>query len=67
MKVYKMTVLVLDFENRNQESLEYELENNKYVPATVMETQVADIGEWHDEHPLNFTNTQKEEFKRLFP
>jgi len=66
MKAYKIELLVLDFESVGQEDIVTLIEQIKYIHASVMNIQEKDIGNWHDDHPLNKTNTQKEEYSRLF-
>jgi hypothetical protein len=67
MKVYRVELLVLDFENSGKECIRIDLEQSGASPyVQVMEIESKDIGEWSDDHPLNQSNQQKEEFKRLF-
>jgi len=67
MKAFKVEVLVLDFENYGKEQIELMLGNVRGLMCNVHDIQVADIGEWDDEHPLNNRTTQDAEFQRLFP
>lgn len=67
MKAYKVEVLVLDFENYGEEQIAMILGNVDAIMCSAQRIQSADIGEWHDKHPLNFGATQTEEFDRLFP
>ncbi len=71
MKVYKLTVMVIDFDEVGAEGIKCEIENARYanrcISPTVKATQEADIGEWDDGHPLNHHDTADAEFKRLFP
>jgi hypothetical protein len=53
MKCYKAVVYILDFEGHPAGDIIYELEKNKHINAHVDEFQVAFIGEWDDNHPLN--------------
>lgn len=52
-KAYKITVLVVDLEGTGKEEIRHLIENNRYIYPCVKEIQEADIGEWHDDHPLN--------------
>ena len=66
MKAYKLEILVLDFENAGIEDIKTLLENTKYINVQVKNYEVRDIGEWHDEHPLNNKNTAESEYYKLF-
>ncbi len=66
MKVHKIVLLVIDFEQSSEEDIRTMLERCKHVDPTVMSFESAEIGEWHDDHPLN-GEQQEAEFKRLFP
>ena len=70
MKVYKLTVMVIDFDDLGVDEINSVLENQKYpnycINPSVMDYDVRDIGEWHDDHPLNKGSTQELEFERLF-
>lgn len=67
MKVYKLEVLVLDFENYGQESISTMLEQIRGLHVGVLSTQQADIGVWDDENPLNYYTQRNAEVMRLFP
>jgi hypothetical protein len=67
MKAYKVTVLVIDFENQGADDIKISLENMKYVHASVLSSEAADIGEWSDVHALNHNGTFDAEVARLFP
>lgn len=70
MKAYKVTLLVIDFDELGQDGIEEEIENVRYpndcLYPTVMAIESRDIGEWSDDHPLNHHATQESEFERLF-
>jgi len=66
MKVYKIELLFIDHEDIEKNSLRYHLENCEYINPTVMNIEQREIGEWYDEHPLNYKNSQKEEYIKLF-
>lgn len=53
MKAYKIELLVIDHENIGvcKETFKY---NFEYYSSRVMSVQGEDIGEWHDNHPLNY-------------
>ena len=66
MKVFKLEITVIDFENYGQEEIKNIIESVKYLQPSVLSVDVADIGEWHDGHPLNKHSTHSQECKRLF-
>ncbi len=66
MKVHKLEVMVLDFEDVGVDDISVMIRNLKYVTACVMSSKSVDIGEWDDGHPLNKHATQEAEYKRLF-
>ena len=66
MKVYKIELLFIDHEDIEEESLRYHLEDCEYINPIVMNIEQREIGEWYEEHPLNYKNSQKEEYNKLF-
>ena len=66
MKAYKFTVLVIDFENMGIDEAKQNLENAEYVRPHILEEATADIGEWNDDHPLNYHDKINAEAARLF-
>lgn len=52
-KLYKALVYIFDHEDTKPEDIEYFLQGDKYQRRVIEEFQVADIGEWSDEHPAN--------------
>lgn len=71
MKVYSLEIMVIDFDGIGGEEIKDVIENahypNRCISPDVMVTRVADIGEWEDSNPLNFAETKKTEYLRLFP
>jgi len=65
MKVFKLEVMVLDFEGDGIEEIKNNVEQSRYLNATVMNHKSADI-EWDDEHPLNKAGTQARAYQDLF-
>lgn len=57
MKAYLIQVLVVDHDRLGAEEVKGTLENTKYpnwcISPQVLSTRELDIGEWHDDHPLN--------------
>lgn len=65
-KVYKITLLVIDLEDMGEEQTREALENARYLYASVLDTQTAEV-EWHDAHPLNqSTETRAQAVAGLF-
>lgn len=71
MKVYKITLMVVDHNRLGPDALVEEIENVRYpnrcilCPA-VIGIEDRDIGEWQDDNPLNYLGKRKGEFERLF-
>lgn len=53
MKAYKLTFIVVDFENHGLEEILSEFENIRHFTPSTLDTQGFDIGEWTEDHPLN--------------
>lgn len=66
MKAYKVGLLIIDNENIGEDEIRDRLENCRYVYPSVMNIQSAEIGEFHDDHPLNKKDTFEEEYNRIF-
>lgn len=70
MKVYKVELLIVDSEVQSEEEITSLIENQKFpnwsLNPSVMDITGVEIGEWYDEHPLNYGNKKKEEYDRLF-
>jgi hypothetical protein len=70
MKVYKVELMVLDFEGIGADGIKEEIENARYgnrcISPEVVAAESRDIGEWSDEHPLNQIDKAEAEFNRLF-
>ena len=69
VKVFKIELMVIDFDNIGQTAIKDVLENTKY-PNRCIDPEVQNIEhqtvEWTDEHPLNFTTTSKQAYQELF-
>lgn len=70
MKAYKVELLIVDMDEIGPDAIKDYLENTKY-PNYCMDPHVKniiekDIGEWHDDHPLNKRDKCEEEYQRLF-
>ena len=70
MKVYKVELMVVDFDGIGGDGVKDELENARYgnrcIRPEVKGIQERDIGEWDDDHPLNQMDTSDAEYRRLF-
>jgi hypothetical protein len=71
MKAYKVEILIVDHDGIGAEEMKDVIENVNYpndcISPHVMNVTAVDIGEWHDDHPLNDSRNTKAEYKRLFP
>lgn len=70
MKAYKLEILIIDFNEVGLDDIKEIIENANYpndcININVMDIVSVDIGEWHDEHPLNNYKTAEAEYNRLF-
>jgi hypothetical protein len=71
MKVYKVELLIIDFDEIGPEEIKDVMENVHYpnhcISPDVKSIIGKDIGEWDDDNPLNKHDTQDAEYCRLFP
>lgn len=69
MKVHRVTLLVVDFDDLGAIDVKDVLEETKYpnhcIGPIVMHVDTVEV-EWSDEHPLNDCDTTRAEFERLF-
>lgn len=70
MKVHKIVLTVIDFDEVGADGVRDVLENTKYpnhcISPTVRSVETRDCGEWSDAHPLNHGGTTDAEIDRLF-
>lgn len=70
MKAHKITLLITDHDEVGEAEIRELLENGRYpnhcIDPKVMAFETAEIGEWHDDHPLNKFDQQEAEYQRLF-
>lgn len=70
MKVHKLEVFIIDFDEVGANEIKEILENGRYpnrcISPEVKSIESRDIGEWDDNHPLNHRDTCEAEYKRLF-
>lgn len=69
VKVFKVEMMVIDFDCLGEEGVIDAIENARY-PNRCIAPQVKAVEarsiQWSDSHPLNMANTADEEYKRLF-
>lgn len=66
MKIYKVEVFIIDFDELGPDEIKSTLENTKY-PNRCMSPKVGlieekEIGEWDDNHELNKSSTDTAEY-----
>jgi hypothetical protein len=70
MKVHKVTLMVIDFDNIGSDGVEGVLETTRYanrcINPKIVDVESVDIGEWDDKNPLNSIKNWKKEYYRLF-
>lgn len=70
MKVHKVELYIVDFDEVGGQNIREIIENvsypNRCISPNVVEIQTRDIGPWDDEHPLNKRATATEEYRRIF-
>lgn len=68
MKVYRVTLLVVDHDGVGDEIPEA-IENARYpnrcLSPLVVNMESVDIGEWHDESPFNYRDKMNDAFNSL--
>lgn len=69
MKVYKIELSIIDFDNLGPDGIKHALEDTRYpndcIGPLIVSMDSRDI-EWTDEHLLNNIDTWKTEFTKLF-
>lgn len=64
-KIYKISGYVIDVNDEwNENELRWLLEND--VTIKHFKAEDADLGEWYDEHPLNYCNSPIKECEKYF-
>lgn len=70
MKVHRVTLCVIDFDELGADGVVSVIENAHYpnhcIYPDVHAIETRDIGEWSDDSPLNQRDTSAAEFARLF-
>ena len=70
-KVFKISTYVVDYNdefNNNESFMNYLEYITQHDGIFFSHSQIAsaDIGEWHDDHPLNWRCCPKEEYEKYF-
>lgn len=69
VKVFKLEVMILDFDGIGEGAIISQLENTKYsnrcISPKVKNIEAREV-DWDDNHPLNKYDTQEEAYKKLF-
>jgi hypothetical protein len=69
MKVHKITLLVVDFDQLGSKEITAVLENENYpnhcMYPSVLNVETKDV-EWSDSHPLNNSRTKRAAAEELF-
>jgi hypothetical protein len=66
MKAYKVEMIIVDFNGYGLEELKLNLESMRFYNPDIIDILEGDIGEWDDDHPLNYKGTTKEEKLKYF-
>lgn len=71
MKVHKVELFVIDFDNVGADEIHRLIESARYPNRCIMPNvtcvYTAETGPWDDDHPLNHRATMAQEMERLFP
>ena len=70
MKVHRVTLYIVDFDQLGPEGVAEELVSARYanrcISPNVLRVETREIGEWDESNPLNRASTADEEIKRIF-
>lgn len=70
MNAFKVELLIIDHDDIGSDGIVEELENGNYgndcIHPEIMQITGRDIGEWSDDHILNYARTTRAEYDRLF-
>ena len=64
-KIYKISGYIIDINEEYGNDLQWMLERYD-VSIKHFQAKSADIGEWHDDHPLNYYNVDISECEKYF-
>ena len=66
-KIYKISAYILDIHGEyGEDYVRWLLKESSDLIAKHIKIESADIGEWYDEHPLNYCNSDISECKKYF-
>ena len=69
MNVYKVEIMVIDFDGIGVDGVKNEIENahygNRCIRPRVKNIEQRDIGEWDDDNPLNDFSTSDAEYRSV--
>lgn len=65
MKAHIITVVVLDLNEAGKESIFYDLTASGPDFSSILDSETYDIGDWSDDHPLNYRSKSKDYIKKL--
>ena len=68
-KLFKISAYVVDYnDDFDKSNIEEYLiyETQKHFNLEHLRVAEVDLGEWHDEHPLNYIDCPKAEFEKYF-
>lgn len=65
-KAYKIELLIIDNEDIGIVDIKEYLRSTKHVYPQIKSVEEADIGEWHEDHPLNKRASADAEYERIF-
>lgn len=70
LKVYRVELMVKDFDNLGAEGIKDAIENQRYcnscIYPKVITTEEREVTNYNDNHPLNQNSQSIQEFQRLF-
>lgn len=67
MRMYKLEVYVIDFGNLGADGVRDALElSTDYAVVKVVDSEVADIGDWSDDHELNQRGAVPETYRKYY-
>ena len=65
MKVHIITVVVPDLNEVGKESIFYDLAEGGPDFSFILDSEAYDIGDWSDDHPLNYRSKSKDYIRKL--
>ena len=70
MKVYRVELMILDFDGLSENEMITMIENSNYpndcISPMVVDIKAKEIGQWRDDHPLNDADVASIYFRELF-